>query len=224
MQRAAAVAHQGTLWRRLRETLKARRGQIDVPIVWGVRDAQARAFLEQISKEVARAPVDARLDLAAKTKVRDQPGRALDVEATIRALAGGRHEEEETIDLVTHQVAPRITWNELTRVEVDRVVSAFATTFSLVGTGAGRAVNIKNAASKIDGVILRKGTFCPSTSRWAPEPPRMASRWRRRSRATSFGRASAEGHASSRARFTPPRSSVPSGFSSGRRIPGRRAT
>jgi vancomycin resistance protein YoaR len=158
IEQAGAPGHRGTLRKRLRETWRARRGEIDVPLVWAVREAKARAYLGRIAPLVVRAPVDARLDLAARAKIYEQTGRVLDIDATLRALGEGKHDDEETIDLVVQTVPAKVTWLDLTRVEVDRVVSSFETTFSLFGTGAGRAVNIKRAASKIDGVVLMRGS------------------------------------------------------------------
>jgi vancomycin resistance protein YoaR len=72
-------------------------------------------------------------------------------------LQAAPHEDREVIDLVTQPVHAKITLAELTHVNVEKVVSTFETTFTLWGTGAGRAVNIKNAVSRLDGIVLSQG-------------------------------------------------------------------
>ena len=42
-------------------------------------------------------------------------------------------------------------------MNIEKVVSSFETTFTLWGSGAGRAVNIKNAVSHVDGTVLGPG-------------------------------------------------------------------
>ncbi len=154
---AAAVGRSGSIRDRVREAARARRGEIDVPLVWRIHADQARALLERVAPSVARAPVDARLDLASRAKIPDQPGRALDVEASLEQLLAGRHDDEETIDLLTKRVPAHVTVDDLIRVDVGRVVASFETTFVTFGSGAGRAVNIRNAAQKLDGVMLGPG-------------------------------------------------------------------
>jgi vancomycin resistance protein YoaR len=157
LERAAAVAHSGSFIRRLRDGQKARRGEIDVPLVFHVDRERARAFLATIADRLYRAPVDAKLDLANKKRIVDEDGRALDVEASIDAIAAARHDDEETIDLFVKRVSAKVTVNDIANVDIEKVLSAFETTFAVWGDGVGRSANIKNAAAKVDGTILMPG-------------------------------------------------------------------
>lgn len=169
LARAKEVGHEGPLLRRLKEASRARRGQIEVPLVWAVDEQKARAFLqENIAPRVHRAPVDARLDLAARTKIADQPGQELDVEKCLEALRAGAHEDEEILDLPTRHLSADVTLADLTRVQVDRVVAAFETTFHTYGSGAGRAVNIARGAARIDGIVLSPGEVLSFNDRVGP--------------------------------------------------------
>ncbi|WP_437313638.1 VanW family protein [Sorangium sp. So ce385] len=154
---ARRVGHEGPWARRLREARRARRGEIDVPLVWAVDEARARAFLERLAPQVFRIPVDARLDLANRRKIPEQAGRELDVDASLAALRAGDHEDEELIELAVRYTTPKITVDDLVSVDVSRIVAAYETKFKRHGKEAGRAVNIKTAASKIDGTILAPG-------------------------------------------------------------------
>jgi vancomycin resistance protein YoaR len=157
IEEAEKIGHEGSVFRRLRESEKARRGEIEIPLVWKVDAAKARALLASYAPALAHDPVDARIDLTAHVKHPDEPGRALDVDASLAELQKGKHEDEEVVDLITHRVAAKVTLDQLTYVNIEKVVSAYETTFTLWGTGANRAVNIKNAAAKLDGLVLGPG-------------------------------------------------------------------
>ncbi|WP_437874763.1 VanW family protein [Sorangium sp. So ce513] len=157
---AQRVGHEGSWARRLREARRARRGQIDVPLVWSVDEDRARALLERLAPRVYRIPRDARLDLANRRKIPEQAGRELDVEASLKALRAAAHdgcEEEERVELAVRSIAPAVVVDDLVNVDVSRVVAAYETKFKRHGNEAGRARNIKNAAAKIDGTILAPG-------------------------------------------------------------------
>ena len=155
--RGMSIGHTGPLMTRLREARKARRGEIDVPLVWSIDKSRASAFFERISGAIEKPPTDARVDMAKRTKIPDQPGIALNIEASIDALAAGSHEDEESIELVIRYTTAKTTFADLVQVDIEKVFSAFETTFTTWGSGAGRAVNIANAAAKIDGLVLAPG-------------------------------------------------------------------
>ena len=125
--------------------------------MWTLDEQKARALLATFAPSVAKDPVDAQIDLTKHTRTLDEPGRVLDVDASLARLRAGAHEDGEMIDLVTHRVSAKITLDQLTPVNIEKVVSAYETTFSLYGTGAGRAVNIRNAAAHLDGLVLSPG-------------------------------------------------------------------
>jgi len=169
LEAARAVGHDGPLLRRLKEASRARRGQIDVPLVWSLDAQQARTFLrEHVAPRLYRAPVDARLDMKARAKIPDEPGQELDVEESLEAIRESAHEDEEIIELAVRDRSADVTLLDLTRVEVDRMVASFETTFSTWGTGAGRAVNIARGAAKIDGLVLSPGEELSFNERVGP--------------------------------------------------------
>lgn len=157
LERAEQIGHTGSIIRRLRDTQKARRGEIEVPLVFFVNRERARDFLSTLSDRFYRAPIDAKLDVDNKKRIVEQEGRALDIEASIDAIAAGTHEEEETILLSVRSVAAAVTLNDLANVDIERVLSSYETTFVTWGDGVGRSGNIQRAAAKIDGTILLPG-------------------------------------------------------------------
>ncbi len=97
------------------------------------------------------------MDLRDRRKIPDVPGRALDVGATLDAMMATDFHDGEVVDLVTKPVRAKITVEDLANVDIEKVVSSYETTFHLFGTGAGRAVNIANAARFIDGSVIMPG-------------------------------------------------------------------
>lgn len=157
MEKAEAVGHSGSLIRRIRDGQKARRGEIEVPLVFHVDREQARKYLVTLSDRFYRAPVDAKLDIENRKRIVDEDGRALDIEGSIDAIAAGTHDEEETIFLVMKRVDAAVTINDLANVDIEKVISSYETTFVTWGEGVGRSGNIRRAAAKIDGTILLPG-------------------------------------------------------------------
>jgi vancomycin resistance protein YoaR len=168
LERAAEVGHRGSPWRRLREASRARAGRIDVPLVFWIDEKKARGFLERIAPRYLREPVDAMLDIDQKRKIEDIPGRELDIDATLREIREATYEDGVAIRLVTRRVPAKVTLGDLGSVDVTKVLSSFETTFSIFGSGAGRAKNMRNAASKIDGIVLMPGALFSFNDRVGP--------------------------------------------------------
>jgi vancomycin resistance protein YoaR len=157
MEKVERVGHLGSWVRRVREAQKAKRGEVDVPLVFYVDRDKASAYLATVAERFFVAPTDAKLDMAQLKRVAEKDGRALDIEASIDAVAAARHEEEETIDLVLKAVPAKVTLDAISSVDIEKVVSSYETTFVTWGDGLGRAGNIRNAAAKIDGTIILPG-------------------------------------------------------------------
>jgi hypothetical protein len=120
----------------------------------------ARAWTVRFRAQGSGGTGPAALDLFRHARFPEEPGRRLDVEASIQRLSSAAHRDEDTIDLVVRTVPAKVTLDQLTYVSIEKVVSSFETTFSLYGTGAARAVNIRNAAAYLDGtVIAREATL-----------------------------------------------------------------
>jgi len=154
---AEAVGHRGKLFARLREAREARRGDVDIDLKYTADEATAESVLESFAPAIARDPIDARMDLHDRRKIPDQPGRALDVRATLDAILASDFHDGEVIDLVTRPVQAKVTVDALAGVDIEKVVSSYETAFHTFGTGAGRAVNIANAAHFIDGTVIMPG-------------------------------------------------------------------
>lgn len=158
MAAASRVGHEGSLVSQVKEAQAAKRGEIDIPYSYKVRKDGARSVLEDLAPGLVIEPVDAKLDIPNRRKIPDVVGRELDVDATLANLEDASFAGEHlTIDLVMKPRYAKVTLDTLVGVDLEKVASSFETTFHLFGSGAGRAVNIKNAAGFIDGTVLMPG-------------------------------------------------------------------
>ncbi len=163
--RAKALGHEGSLVRRLRETAKARRGELDVPLLWSFDEATARVYVQAFAEELAVAPVDAKLDLAGHRKIPDVPGQQLDLDATIAELRERGHQDRE-LNLVTSTVSAQVTLNDLADIDVTKMLSSFETRFSPYKKG--RSANVARAGGLLDGLVIGPGKVVSFNDRVGP--------------------------------------------------------
>jgi vancomycin resistance protein YoaR len=118
------------------------------------------AFVEPIAEQVHRDPVNARLDFDDTTKIvseitASQPGRELDVEATI-ALAMERAETDQRIVLLPLRATEaEISVANAAELGIRELISDGVSHFR--NSSAGRANNIAVAASRFNGVLVPPG-------------------------------------------------------------------
>lgn len=159
LEAAALVGHRGSLKQQIEEAQRARRGEIDVPLVYRFDENKAAPFLEKIQAAVSVEPVDAKLDIAEKRKVPDVPGRELLMDLSIEAIRAADKDgvNGAVVDLSVSPRRAKITVDDLVDVDVTRVLSMRETTYATWGVGVGRTVNITRAASLLDGTIIPAG-------------------------------------------------------------------
>jgi vancomycin resistance protein YoaR len=116
---------------------------------------KAREFLSQLGPVLRREPVDARLDLAAHRRIADEPGRELDVEATLAEIEAGERRDLALFDVRFRSLAPNVTADSLAAVDVSRVLSSFQTDFSK--KSRSRVPNIRRAGAYLNGVVIEPG-------------------------------------------------------------------
>ncbi len=116
-----------------------------------------RALLQNWAQQINLAPRDARLRFNRATGTvtvlrPSQPGRRLDVDATLAsirtALASGAGEAV----LAVQPVAPAVDMNRIAEMGIRELVASATTYFA--GSSAARVHNIEVAAAKFDGVVI----------------------------------------------------------------------
>ena len=122
---------------------------------------QFHLFLEPLAPQVASVPVSAFFHFNDETKLLevatpDREGRTLNIEATIERiltdLLAGQHAIPLVFDLEEPEFPDDISGEEL---GITELVSSATTYF--YGSGAGRRANVREAASRFDGIIIRPG-------------------------------------------------------------------
>jgi vancomycin resistance protein YoaR len=97
----------------------------NLPPVTVYDEQTARKYLEALAEEIYTPPTDASLSLDGTTPVVNpaQPGRYLDVEATLAALSPALTSlRPATVDLVVHEIAPPIADAEPARAEAQALL------------------------------------------------------------------------------------------------------
>jgi vancomycin resistance protein YoaR len=124
-------------------------------------DAQARAYVEAMSPELAIEPVDARFDFneASSELVAIAPsvdGRALDVEATLAnfaaAVNAGQHAARVIVQAVPPSYPDTATAEELGIRELVIEADSY-----FIGSPSGRDNNIRVAAARFNGIVIDPG-------------------------------------------------------------------
>jgi vancomycin resistance protein YoaR len=136
----------------------ARRGELRVSLEPRVDGRVTAELLMPLKEDLDRPPVSARVDVEHHAIIAGEPGRALDVDATIAAIA--RAAKDPTVgqlEISFASVRPHVTTSSLAAIDTSHVVSAFATYFSRRGDQAARAQNIETAASHLDGLVMEPG-------------------------------------------------------------------
>lgn len=136
--------------------LRARRGALDVPLAAALDAERARSFFLRLKGAVDRPAVAPRLDLERGVVVLGAAGYRIQLhDALAAAHAAVRAGEREVPLPVVVLAAPGNA--RLAGVEVQAVLGEFSTVYSLSDKDVDRAHNLRVAASKLDGQVIRPG-------------------------------------------------------------------
>jgi vancomycin resistance protein YoaR len=100
-------------------------------------------------------PINAYLDLEAKEIHADTPGQGLDVWGSLPRLLAAARQSAPAVDLATIPVPATVTKAGLGIDDISNVLGHYKTLFPV--TDRDRNFNLKLAASKINGVVLKPG-------------------------------------------------------------------
>jgi vancomycin resistance protein YoaR len=114
---------------------------------------KATAALLAIKAKHDVSPVDAFLDLEERQVHADQPGKALDVWASLPRLEAAARQAAPRLELVNIPVSAAVTHQTLGIEDISTVMGHHLTKFPV--TDRDRNFNLKLAASKLNGVVLK---------------------------------------------------------------------
>ena len=154
LDRVLAAGHSGSIIKRMREARAARRGELDIAIVYAIDETKAAARVRRHAKDLETKPVDAELDLEGHRRKPDSPGQELDVAASVVQI-GETVRSQTELDLVTRLVPAKVTSRDLNQIDVHKVLSAYETRFQVWKTG--RSQNVQLTAKLLNGLVIRPG-------------------------------------------------------------------
>jgi vancomycin resistance protein YoaR len=117
--------------------------------------AQAAKALLAIKASHDVSPINAFLDVEERKIHDDRPGQALDVWASLSALEAAARQGVPRLELVQVAVPAQVTKQTLGIDDISTVLGHWLTKFPV--TDRDRNFNLKLAASKINGVVLKPG-------------------------------------------------------------------
>ena len=118
------------------------------------RDKAVKA-LTAIKSKSDRAPINAYLDLEARTINDDAPGQGLDVWGSIPRIATAARSAAPTLELATIAIPAAVTKASLGIDDISNVLGHYITKFPV--TDRDRNFNLKLAASKVNGYVIKPG-------------------------------------------------------------------
>ncbi|MEJ7601349.1 MAG: VanW family protein [Kofleriaceae bacterium] len=118
------------------------------------REHAIKALFE-LKAKTDQSPIDAYLDLEARKIFDDRPGRVLDVWGSLPKLAAAARSGAATVDLDLITVPAAVTKTGLGIEDISKVLGHYSTSFSV--SDKDRNFNLKLAASKLNGVVLKPG-------------------------------------------------------------------
>lgn len=153
LKRAELASPEATWFGKLRRAFFPSPKSVEVEPALSLDEAVARRFLEQLAPTLDRAPVDAKLDIRARKRTLDVPGRSLDVDASLDVLRASK--ADGVVELAFREVPARVRTEDLLSVDVSRVLASFETDFKK--KAGRRALNIRRAAKLLDRQVLEPG-------------------------------------------------------------------
>jgi vancomycin resistance protein YoaR len=118
------------------------------------------AYLETFAAQVDVAPRDARLNFDPSTGAvtvlqTSQPGRKLDIDATLQNVQAARASGVAQASLALVEVPPAVDSNRVAEMGIRELVASSSTYFA--GSSASRVRNIEVAAEKFEGTVVPPG-------------------------------------------------------------------
>ncbi len=118
------------------------------------RDKAVKA-LSLLKAKTDRAPIDAHFDLENRKILDDKPGQGLDVWGSLPRLIAAAHTGSDKVDLATVAIPASVTKAGLGIDDISNVMGHYETAFPVADRD--RNFNLKLAASKLDGIVLKPG-------------------------------------------------------------------
>ena len=156
---ALAVGRSGDVWSDLHARLRAREGEIDLPVGYRFREEDALATLLALAPSVERPSLPTRFDMERRKVLPAERGVRLSAFDSLSAVAVGLASGAERIDLVVAPgpEVPDPLASLAQGLDISTVISTFSTPYSTEAKYTDRAANLKVGAAALDGHVLLPG-------------------------------------------------------------------
>lgn len=130
---------------------------VDLPLPVQLDGSVAFPLLMQLKEDLDHPPVDARLDVENRQVVPEQPGRYMDVYATLARLDEAMVRAQRTVEIAVSTAPARVSRQQLANIEMREVLGYFETNYNADESKRDRTYNLHLAASKINGYVWMPG-------------------------------------------------------------------
>jgi vancomycin resistance protein YoaR len=155
---AKTLGNNADLLERLDLGKRVKRGDVDLSIASSIDPSVLYARISEIKETEDTSPISARLDLDHHAVIPEKAGSYIDFDGAIEAILHAANDKDaKAIELPIAHVAPRVSSEFLSKLDIHTVLSEYETYFSRAGDQSRRGKNIDVASSKLDGLVLSPG-------------------------------------------------------------------
>jgi vancomycin resistance protein YoaR len=128
----------------------------EMPLRLAVDEQAVRDYLESVKSTVDCEPVDAALDLAARTIRSARDGMDVDVDKTLENLPNAVSSLDDVlVALAVNRTGPRVTDDAFDEINVEKPLGEYTTRFNI--WKRNRSANIEMVAARFEGVVIQPG-------------------------------------------------------------------
>lgn len=155
---ALMVGRSGPAWQRAREIWQAFYFKADLPLRVTLDRDRAKSVLQTLAGDLYDPPQNARLvvnNAYQVSIVEGKPGKAIDLDASVNALAQKIYPFNEVMMLHLADQQPQVTTRDVEDMKVTGLLAAYTTYFD--ASNVNRTYNINVAADALDNNLVKPG-------------------------------------------------------------------
>jgi len=155
---AMMAGRSGPVWERPRELWQAFYYQVDAPLKVTLDNDRAKSVLQAFANDLSTPPQNAKLvvnDAYQVKIIESKPGKVLDLDASVNALAQDTFPFDEVVDLHLVDQQPKVTTQDVLGMKVTGLLASYTTYFDT--SNVNRTYNVNVAADALDNSLVKPG-------------------------------------------------------------------
>jgi vancomycin resistance protein YoaR len=155
---AMMAGRSGPVWKRPQEFWQAFFYQVDLPLRVTIDSDRARSVLQAFANDRSTAPQNAQLVVNDDYQVKiieSKPGKVLDLEAAVNALAKDTDPSGGVLDLRLVDQQPQVTTQDVLDMKVTGLLASYTTYFDT--SNVNRTYNVNVAADALNNALVKPG-------------------------------------------------------------------